>query len=56
MPQALARLDKMVESLERYVKLAAPTMAPEVGTRPDSDEDEAGEPGTASRPPAGGDA
>ncbi|MHC4083435.1 MAG: hypothetical protein ACYSU2_19155 [Planctomycetota bacterium] len=56
MPQALARLDKMVESLERYVKLAAPTLTPEVGIRTASDQDEAGAPGKASPPPAGGDA
>ena len=56
MPQAMARLDKMVESLERYVKLAAPTMAPEVGIRTAPDQDEAGEAGTESRPAAGGDA
>ncbi|MHC4767525.1 MAG: hypothetical protein ACYTEI_02300 [Planctomycetota bacterium] len=56
MPQALARLDKMAESLERYVKLAAPTLAPEVGLRTASDQDEAGAPGKAPPPPAGGDA
>ncbi|MHC4140904.1 MAG: hypothetical protein ACYSUF_03140 [Planctomycetota bacterium] len=56
MPQALARLDKMAESLERYVKLAAPSMAPDVGTRTAPDQEEAGEPGKTSPPPAGGDA
>lgn len=56
MPQAMARLDKMVESLERYVKLAVPTLAPDVGIRTAPDQDEAGEAGTESRPAAGGDA
>ncbi len=55
-PQALARLDKMIEALERYVKLAAPSFAPEAGMHTVPGQDEAGAPAPETRPPAGGDA
>jgi hypothetical protein len=40
MPRALVQLDKMLNALERYVKLAAPTMGADAGgpTTPDEDE------------------
>jgi hypothetical protein len=45
----------MIDALERYVKLAAPTMSPEAGIQTVPDQDEVGEPADESRPPAGGD-
>jgi hypothetical protein len=55
-PEALANLDKMIEALERYVKLAAPTLAPEVGAQTEPGPDDVTEPAKPAPPPAGGDA
>ncbi|MHC4210698.1 MAG: hypothetical protein ACYSWT_13405 [Planctomycetota bacterium] len=52
-PQALSRLDKMIDALERYVKLPAPTIDPEAGVRAAAEQDEASEQGQAT---VGGDA
>ena len=48
MPQALGRMDKMIEALQRYVQLAAPTMDPQAGPRAGPDQDEEKE---AQQPP-----
>ncbi|MHC4420882.1 MAG: hypothetical protein ACYS1E_09845 [Planctomycetota bacterium] len=52
-PQALSRLDKMIDALERYVKLPAPTIDPEAGVRAAPEQDEASGQGQAT---VGGDA
>jgi hypothetical protein len=54
MPQAMVRMDRMIQALERYVQLAAPTMEPKAGPRtgPDEDEEQAGQAQKPPQPPA----
>lgn len=52
LPQALLKLDRMVEALEKYVQLTAPTSDPRL-LAPTPDADEAGEP-SGSGPAAAG--
>jgi hypothetical protein len=56
MPQAMVRMDKMIQALEQYVQLAAPTMDPKAGPRPGPDEEEDKEAQKEPKPPAEGEA
>jgi hypothetical protein len=53
LPQALARLEQMIDALERYVKLPAPVLPEEAGIQTVSPETDEAEAGVKPPPPEG---